>query len=144
MNRRLFVSILAIFIVSSVIGCNRQPQTESTKDYRIGFVMKTLNNPFFIRMEEGAMECADSLNVELVVQAADREIDVERQMQIIENLIETKVDALCITPSGSREVVTAIAKANCGGYSRINCRYKSRRKNRERYEGKFCYFYRFG
>lgn len=112
MKRWTFVIAIALCVVSTFIGCNRQNQTTGSGEYRIGFVMKTLNNPFFIRMEDGAKQAADQYNVELVVQAADREIDVERQMQIIENLIETQVDALCITPSGSREVVTAIAKAN--------------------------------
>jgi ribose transport system substrate-binding protein len=78
----------------------------------VAFVLKTLNNPFFIEMQKGAREAADRLGVELVVQAAERELDVDKQMQIIENLIETRVGALCITPSGSREVVPAIAKAN--------------------------------
>jgi ribose transport system substrate-binding protein len=36
-------------------------------------------------------------------------------MQIIENLIQTRVGALAITPSGSKEVVPAIAKANAAG-----------------------------
>jgi ribose transport system substrate-binding protein len=53
--------------------------------------------------------------VTLLVQAAEREIDVEKQMQIIENLIQTGVQVLCITPSGSREIVPAIAKANKAG-----------------------------
>ena len=75
-------------------------------------MVKTLNNPFFIEMQKGAEEAAERLGVSLVVQAADREVDVERQMQIIENLIERKVSALCITPSGSREIVPVIVKAN--------------------------------
>ena len=50
--------------------------------------------------------------VELVVQAAEREIDVEKQVQIIENLLQTGIRALIVTPSGSREVATVIAKAN--------------------------------
>ncbi|MBN2329830.1 MAG: sugar ABC transporter substrate-binding protein [Candidatus Omnitrophica bacterium] len=104
--------LLGLIVFLCAGGCNREPQSTQFQKPRIGFVMKTLNNPFFIRMEEGAREAAERLNVELIVQAADREIDVERQMQIIENLIETNVDALCITPSGSREVVSAIAKAN--------------------------------
>jgi len=47
-----------------------------------------------------------------VVQAAEREIDVEKQVQIIENLLQTGIRALIVTPSGSREIATAIAKAN--------------------------------
>src|SRR5205085_10481574 len=52
------------------------------------------------------------LGVNLVVQAAEREVDVEKQMQIIENLIQRNVAALCVAPSGSKEIVPAIVKAN--------------------------------
>lgn len=107
--------MLACWMGIFLTGCNREPQTAESQKWQIGFVMKVLNNPFFIRMEEGARQAARDLNVDLIVQAADREIDVERQMQIIENLIEARVSALCVTPSGSREVVAAIAKANQAG-----------------------------
>ena len=40
--------------------------------------MKTLNSPFFIDMQRGAQEAAKRLDVDLVVQAAEREIDVEQ------------------------------------------------------------------
>ena len=99
-------------------GCNRTEQTAASSaggKPTIAFVMKTLNNPFFIEMQKGAEEAAQKLGVNLVVQAADREIDVERQMQIIENLIQRKVSALCVTPSGSREIVPVIVKANKAG-----------------------------
>jgi ribose transport system substrate-binding protein len=63
-------------------------------------------------MSRGAREAADRLGVTLQVQAAEREIDVEKQMQIVENLIQTGIKALAITPSGSREIVSALVKAN--------------------------------
>jgi ribose transport system substrate-binding protein len=78
-------------------------------------VLKTLNSPFFISLQQGAEQAAESHNVQLVVQAPEREIDVEKQMQIIENLIQTQVDAICVSPSGSRELLPAIAKANQAG-----------------------------
>lgn len=78
----------------------------------VALVLKTLNNPFFIEMAAGAQEAADSLGVELLVQAPDREIDVEKQMQIVENLLQTEIDVLLLVPSGSREIVPAIAEAN--------------------------------
>jgi len=63
-------------------------------------------------MEKGARAAADSLGIQLVVQAPEREIDVEKQMQIVENLIQRKVDVILLVPSGSREIVPAISKAN--------------------------------
>jgi ribose transport system substrate-binding protein len=77
--------------------------------------MKTLNHPFFLDMQRGAQEAAGPAGVQLVVQAAEREIDVEKQMQIIENLLQTDIKVLIVTPSGSREIASAIAKANRAG-----------------------------
>lgn len=97
-------------------ACNRgAPAPQQQAAPRIALVLKTLNSPFFIDMQKGAQEAASRLGADLVVQAAEREVDVEKQMQIIENLIQTGVKALCVTPSGSKEIVPAIAKANKAG-----------------------------
>ena len=101
-------------LATALTACNRGPETSSVRP-RVALVLKTLNNPFFIDMQRGAEEAARRLNVDLVVQAADRETDVERQMQIVENLIQARVSALALTPSGSREVVPAVGKANAAG-----------------------------
>src|ERR671911_2028305 len=92
--------------------CHRGGSTDSGSSQKVAFVMKTLNHPFFLDMQRGAQEAADRAGVQLVVQAAEREIDVEKQMQIIENLLQTGIRALVVTPSGSREIATVIAKAN--------------------------------
>ncbi|MBN2411687.1 sugar ABC transporter substrate-binding protein [candidate division KSB1 bacterium] len=101
-----------VFCLLLVVGCQR---SEKSGGPAVALVMKTLNNPFFIDMEKGAKEVADSLGIQLISQAAEREVDVEKQMQIIENLIQRKVDAICVAPSGSREIVPAICKANRAG-----------------------------
>lgn len=110
MKKFLLISV-SIIILLIVSRCQRNDQTGDS-GRTIALVMKTANNPFFIDMERGAREAADKLGVDLIVQAAEREVDVEKQMQIIENLIQRQVDALCITPSGSKEIVPAIVKAN--------------------------------
>src|SRR5436190_13323709 len=111
MSIRFRVICLAAIVAAVAGGCNRGAGT-STARPRVAFVLKTLNNPFFIDMQRGAEEAAKRLKVDLVVQAAERETDVERQMQIVENLIQARVSALALTPSGSREVVPAVGKAN--------------------------------
>ena len=98
-------------LVSLLAACNR---TRSGRR-RVAFVLKTFNSPFFLDMRRGAEAAAARAGIDLVVQSAEREIDVERQMQIIENLIETHVDVLCICPSGSKAIVPAVGKANRAG-----------------------------
>src|SRR5215204_570567 len=107
--RKLTVVFVAALAASS-LSCNRAaPQT--TDKPKVALVLKTLNHPFFVDMRRGAQEAADRLGVQLEVQAAEREIDVEKQMQIVENMIQTGIKALVITPSGSREIVSALVKA---------------------------------
>ena len=58
---------------------------------RVALVLKTFNSPFFLDMRNGAEAAAARAGIDLVVQAAERELDVERQMQIVENLIQTGI-----------------------------------------------------
>jgi ribose transport system substrate-binding protein len=107
--KKAFVLVLA---AAFSLSCNREtPGTARSGKPTVALVLKTLNHPFFVDMRRGAQEAADRLGVTLQVQAAEREIDVEKQMQIVENLIQTGIQALCITPSGSREIVSALVKA---------------------------------
>ena len=106
---------LALILAAAAVtaSCNRGDTraTGSGGKPTVALVLKTLNHPFFVDMRRGAQEAADRLGVTLQVQAAEREIDVEKQMQIVENLIQTGIQALVITPSGSREIVAALVKA---------------------------------
>lgn len=104
-----------LLVALALLFCACQRQQEAVDGPTVALVVKTLNNPFFIDMQRGAEEAAKELGVHLIVQAPERELDVEKQMQIIENLIQRKVDAICVSPSGSKEIVPAILKANKAG-----------------------------
>jgi ribose transport system substrate-binding protein len=115
MSRLANALLIGLVMLGLAAGCNRGSSTETGGPPKVAFVMKTLNHPFFLDMQRGAQEAASREGMQLVVQAAEREIDVEKQMQIIENLLQTGIRALIVTPSGSREIASAIAKANRGG-----------------------------
>lgn len=104
--------LLGGFFLLAFFGCYNE---EFPGRPTVALVVKTLNNPFFNTMQEGAEEAARELELNLIVQAAERELDVEKQVQIIENLIQRRVDAILLTPSGSREVVPVIGRANEAG-----------------------------
>jgi ribose transport system substrate-binding protein len=107
-------SFLAIAVVSFGSGCRRVSELEGSSA-TVALVFKTLNNPFFVDMEKGAQEAAGRLGIRVIIQAPEREIDVEKQMQIVENLIQRRVGAICLSPCGSREIVPVILKANRAG-----------------------------
>lgn len=104
-----------ILIAALSLSCNRGRAATTGAKPTVALVLKTLNHPYFVDMRRGAQAAADRLGVALEVQAAEREIDADKQMQIVENLIQTGIQALCITPSGSREIVSALVKARNAG-----------------------------
>lgn len=114
LSQKLLMMFLSLFPLLMITSCQRGVEGEK-RQLTIALVTKTLNNPFFIEMQQGAKDAADSLGVKLIIQAAERELDVEKQMQIVENLIQRKVSALCLAPSGSREIVPGVVKANNAG-----------------------------
>ena len=108
---RKYIVLVVAALACTAWSCNRETPQAGGGKKTVALVLKTLNHPFFVDMRRGAQEAADRLGVTLQVQAAEREIDVDKQMQIVENMLQTGIDALAITPSGSREIVSALVKA---------------------------------
>jgi len=100
---------LTLVAAVCIAGCNRGKDAAKPV---VALVPKTMNNPFFVDMVQGAKAAAESLGVTLVVEAPEREIDPNAQMQIVENLVQRGVAVLAIVPNGSREIVPAVVKAN--------------------------------
>lgn len=108
----------AAALIALSLGMGTSCIGESPSDNRlprIAFVMKTLNNPFFVEMSDGANEAAARLGIQLEVEAPEREIDVERQIQIVEGKIDSRVDALCVVPSDAKQLAPILLKANRAG-----------------------------
>jgi ribose transport system substrate-binding protein len=111
LTHRNLATLTTLGLALAAASCSPPPPPAPAKP-RVALVLKTLNSPFFIDMQTGAKKAAEGLGLDLVVQAAEREVDVEKQMQIVENLIQTGIKVLLITPSGSREIIPVLAKAN--------------------------------
>ncbi len=124
--------LLIVFIAMLGVGCggtepakeanqpadNAAPSTD--KKLTIGFIPMTLNNEYFITMVNAAKQEAAKNGVELLVQAGEKHGSAEEQLQIVENMITRKVDAICIVPSSSAGLMTALKKAQDEGIPVIN------------------------
>lgn len=87
---------------------------------KVALVMKTLTNPFFVEMERGARRAEKELGIELLVKTASQETSIEQQIQIVEELIRTKVDAIVIAPGDSQRLVPVLKAAQDAGIPIIN------------------------
>jgi len=126
----IFVLLITLLVVMS--GCSPVATTEApaaeapaaeaapAKDVTIGFIPMTLDNEYFITMVNAAQQEADKLGVKLQVQAGTSHGSAEEQLQIVETMITNKVDAICIVPSSSVGLMTALKKAEEAGIPVIN------------------------
>jgi ribose transport system substrate-binding protein len=87
---------------------------------QVGLVMKTLTNPFFIEMEKGARRAEKEMTLTLQVKTAAQETSIEQQIQLVEDLIAAKVDAIVIAPGDSQRLVPTLKKAADAGIKLVN------------------------
>ncbi|TWT06796.1 ribose ABC transporter substrate-binding protein RbsB [Planococcus sp. CPCC 101016] len=83
---------------------------EASGDYTIGFSISTLNNPFFVTLNEGAEAKAEELGANLTV--VDAQDNASKQASDIEDLIQQGVDLIMINPVDSEAVAAAVESAN--------------------------------
>lgn len=108
--KRKALKILAISLVSALsisifAGCSRKEEKK-----KIGMVLSTLNNPFFVSMKDGAEKRAEELGYKLIV--LDSQNDPAKERANVEDLIESGVITLLINPTDSDAVSTSIKVAN--------------------------------
>ncbi|HQH51753.1 MAG TPA: sugar ABC transporter substrate-binding protein [Candidatus Hydrogenedentes bacterium] len=89
---------------------------------RVALIMKSLANEFFLTMEEGAKahQKANAGTYDLVAQGIKDERDVNRQVQLVEQMIAQDVDAIVIAPADSKLLVSACQKAMDAGIVVVN------------------------
>ena len=94
--------------------------TPPSAKHKIALVMKTLTNPFFVDMEKGARKAESELGISLIVKTAAQETSIQQQIEIVDELVKDKVDAIVIAPGDSKELIPALKKAQDAGIQVVN------------------------
>jgi ribose transport system substrate-binding protein len=71
-------------------------------------------------MEKGARRAEKDLGLTLKVRTAAQETSIEQQIQLVEDLVAARVDAIVIAPGDSQRLVPALKKAADAGIHIVN------------------------
>lgn len=114
MKKKLLLAVVSFFTLFVTLG-GLVPHKAVTaqEDYTIGLAISTTNNPFFVDLQEGVIETAESMGAS--VQVVDAQDDASTQLNGIDDLITQDVDVILINPVDSDSVVPAIEAANDAG-----------------------------
>lgn len=110
---RTAVAIAAGFSLLAACGVSDEESGDDKVD--LGFIVPTLNNPYYGAMRQAAEEAAKAKGVELHFMAGENEGDVAPQIEAIENLTTRRVDVIAIVPTDSAAVVPALERAREAG-----------------------------
>ena len=121
MKKLLSLATAALFLV----GCeqaftlegedaNVQEVTEKApSELVVGVSISTLNNPFFVSLEEGINNLAEENGTK--VKSLDAQNDTAKQTNDVDDLIQQGVDILLINPVDSSAITPAVESANAKG-----------------------------
>jgi len=122
-SRYFFTRALSFFTLGLLLvlgsGCQPAPAPTATPAPTevivpvIGVSLADLANPFFASLRDGALEAAERLNAELVVEDASN--DADTQAAQVQAMIDQGVEALLINPVDSDAIVATITAANEAG-----------------------------
>jgi ribose transport system substrate-binding protein len=121
MTRKLITLFSFILAFSYIFaGCSRQPASPDRP--RIALIMKSLANEFFQTMENAARthQQGNSGEYELLANGIKDEQDVSRQIDLVEQMIAQRVDAIVIAPADSKSLVSVCKRAIDAGIPVIN------------------------
>lgn len=109
----LSLALTGIMMAAGFAGCGNSNEKDNAKtgeSKKIGMVISTLNNPFFVSMKEGAEKKAKELGYELLV--LDSRDDGATERSNVEDLVQKGAEVIIINPTDSDAVGNAIQVAN--------------------------------
>ncbi|MDQ1257201.1 MAG: ribose transport system substrate-binding protein [Candidatus Hydrogenedentes bacterium] len=124
---------LAVFVlVVLLVGCGAEKTIPVAKPAPsepaaaakpvVALIMKSLANEFFATMEAGARDHhkAHEAEYELIAEGIKDELDVNRQVQLVEQMVARGVGAIVIAPADSKALVPVCKKAMDAGIIVVN------------------------
>ena len=90
-------------------------EAPAAEQAQVGHVTKHLGNPFFVKMEEGAVKGAEENGLKLMLAAGQFDGDNDSQVTAIENMMAAGVKGIILTANDSTAIVPTVKKARDAG-----------------------------
>lgn len=95
-------------------------KTKDGESIDIAWIGKTLNNPWWVSVADFAKMESENLGVNLTIALPQEEVDLEKQVSMVEAAIQQKADAIVISASSSYGIIPSIKKARKAGIKIVN------------------------
>ena len=119
-GRLLAVAVLAA--ASAALPLSSAFAEDAAAKPKVGLVMKSLANEFFVTMQDGAKDYqkTHAADFDMITNGIKNETDTSAQIDIVNQMILAKVNAIVIAPADSKALVTVLKKASDAGIKVVN------------------------
>ncbi len=107
--------IFALALAVGALGSACRRSSPGTKTLTLGVVPMGTTHEFWKAIHAGAEQAARELGVRVLWKGPLKEDDRNEQVQIVETLVDARVDALVLTPIDDRALVRPVAEAKALG-----------------------------
>lgn len=115
---RTILVLAAVLPLASAARAN-SVHTRAHASIIIGYLVKTLTNPYFVAMQPVAQAEAKKLGVQLIYEAGKYDGDTATQISQIQDLVTRGAKAIVLIPSVSAAVVPTVKQAEAKGVTVI-------------------------
>ena len=121
-GRLLAVAVAVLAAASAALPLSSAFADDAAAKPKVGLVMKSLANEFFVTMQEGAKDYQKShaADFDMITNGIKNETDTSAQIDIVNQMILAKVNAIVIAPADSKALVTVLKKASDAGIKVVN------------------------
>ncbi|MCC3867442.1 ribose ABC transporter substrate-binding protein RbsB [Terrisporobacter mayombei] len=108
MSKKVTTIMISLMLCTSLlVGC-RQKSVDNTR--KIGLIVSTLNNPFFVDLKSGIESEAKKLGYDVVV--LDSQNDPAKEVSNMEDISVKNVDVILLNPVDSDSAIASVMVAN--------------------------------
>jgi ribose transport system substrate-binding protein len=121
-RRRLLAGLASLAVVAAAPFCTVDAMAQAASKPKVALVMKSLANEFFLTMENGAKDYQkhNASSFDLITNGIKNETDTAAQINIVEQMINSHVDAIVLAPADSKALVPVVKKAIDAGIIVVN------------------------
>ena len=103
--------VLSLVIAISLSACNKGAGNNTTGQKTIAVIPKGVSHHFWQSVKAGADAAGKDLNVNIIWKGPAQETDISGQINIVEDMINRKVDAIVLAPSHGDSLVPITERA---------------------------------
>lgn len=144
--KKIIVGFMVLIMMFAVVACSSPAQTTpsedssnaaetpasddgssqettgdvSPSDIKVAWIGKGLNNPWFVHIADLAAREAEALGISMSIDMVTEQVDLDKQVALIEAAIERGDDAIVISATSGEGVIPSIQKARDAGMKIVN------------------------